>query len=232
MPTTTIGDIIPILIGQLGNRNDLATKCTIWLAAAYIEVAMAYPFDELEKTILDSAAIGVDYLDYPTDDNGEVVRAIKSIVLILSDGSTQPLQKKNIKVIDRYHSTSKGPPSIYAPFESLVYLRPVPDKTYDLKWRVWRRPHLDTVVNDTVIELPDDWLEIVGYSAAIRGFTDLLEADKAAAIMQLLHGVTNPKTGAKLTPGLIAQKLLRKTVESEDSDYPIAPLTPTRRYSG
>ena len=70
-----------------------------------------------------------------------------------------------------------------------------------------------------MINLPDDWLEILDYEAQMRGFIDLQEPDKAAGVRQLLYG--NPKKPGM--PGLIKQRLTRIQAEYENANYGIRP---------
>jgi hypothetical protein len=76
--------------------------------------------------------------------------------------------------------------------------------------------------------MPDDWLEILDYSAAMRGLTELIEPDKAAALYNLLFGprgenTIDPKTGRPKF-GLIAQRMTAMEAEYTDAFYGLPPL--------
>jgi len=229
---STIADRTTRVMLMLGNRSDLVTSPTPaagdrivgWVQDAYTEIAMGYPFEELEDSIPDQFVTSIDTYNYPT-----AVRAVKTLTGVKSDGTTWPIWKRDIRVIDRYSSTTNvGPPSIYAPFKKQIIVRPVPDTVYDFIWRVWLKPSFADDIVSTELLVPDDWLEIIDYAAALRGHTELLERDKAAEINRLLFGGFNPGTG-KPMPGLIRQKMLLFTAESVAAEYPIQPRV--RRYT-
>jgi hypothetical protein len=76
----------------------------------------------------------------------------------------------------------------------------MPNAAYQVQARVLRRhPITDAALSTTVILLPREWNEVLEWAAAIRGFMELLEYEKAAAVRSLLYG--DPKHPEK--PGLI-----------------------------
>src|SRR5437762_1570899 len=183
---STILDRVERVRSMLGNRRDLDARIVSWLRDSYIELGMGYPFEELEDSALVDVTPGVDKYEYPTtsvlngsDTVGFTTRAIKSVTLMLGNGSTIPLRRRNIKFLDRYSSTP-GRPSIYAPYHNVIVIRPVPNADpVKLLWRIWLKPKLELDTISTEILLPEDWLEVLDYMAAFRGHTELLERDKA-----------------------------------------------------
>jgi len=218
-----IGDRVTYVTKMLGNRTDLASRISGWLVSAYIELGMGYDFEDLEDTVDDAFASGGDGVyNYPTN-----ARAVKAITLYdIDSGAPIFLRKKNIVLIDR-QPAKEGVPSIYAVFKKQVVVRLIPNKTYIVKWRVWMKPVIESTINSTELKLPDDWLEILDYSAALRGHVELHEADKAAQLHQLLFGA-NTQSG-RLIPGLIKQRLLMRQAESPSEEYGIRPKV--RRYN-
>lgn len=221
---------------KLGERTDIDTKINQWIRDAYIELAMAISFEELltssDVSTTTGEVLGVDDIyNYPAN-----ARAIKSIHIVRTDGSAYELRRKNVKYLDKYNTSTTGPPSIYAPWSSQgatplttfvrqIIVRPMPDTVvYTLRWRFWRLPIIESTLADTVLQVPLDWLEIIDYAAAMRGFSDLIEYDKAAAIQMLLYGGFDPATGRKM-PGLIKQKMTGMVAESEAEEYGIQPRT-------
>ncbi len=219
----TIADREPRVTFSLGNRTDLQSRIFGWLKDTYTEFAMAYPFEELEDTIEDQLVASIGEYDYP-----EEARAIKAVTVVFSDGSTRRLRRKHIRNIERYSTNSDSRPAIYAPFSDQIHVRPVPDTSETFRWRIWKKPVIEDPLEDTVIELPDDWLELVDYGAMMRGFADLQEFDKAAGLQRVLYGGVNPSTGAFIK-GLINTRLRRKQAESTDSEFAIRPLV--RRHT-
>jgi hypothetical protein len=214
----TIGDTVDDVKDLLGNRSDITARISRWIASGYRDIATTIPFETLEQTDNTFLVPNVDTYDYL-----QGARAVKSITLGFPAGvpqSWRPLRKRNVKILDRYNTSTPGTPSIWAPFNQQYIIRNVPDNAYQLIVRYWMSVQIDpNDINNTVIQVPDDWVEIVTYQAAMRGFMALLEPDKAAAIRTLLYG--NPKQPDK--PGLLKQRLTRIQAESMDADYGLRP---------
>ncbi len=203
------------------------SRVDVWLRDAYLELAFAYPFDELLTTVDVSTVVGTAIYNYPAG-----VRAIRSLALLnTTTNQATPLDRKNIREIDTYNTTTQSVPQIYAtwvvqgpPFVRHIVLRGVPNLVYTIRWRAWLAPVINATVSLTSLQMPDDWLEILDYSAAIRGFTELLEPDKATAIFNLIHGYTDPRTG-KYQPGLIAMRMTTMQAEYAAGAFPLGELS-------
>src|SRR5215831_804099 len=213
-----IGDLVNDVADLLGNRSDINTRISKWIAYGYRDIGHAIPFEELEETDYTLLVPNLGGYDYPIG-----ARAIKSMTMGFPAGkptSRRPLRKRNIKILDRYNLSTPGTPSIWAPFKNQFHVRPVPDQGYPLIIRFWKKVQLDQMdINNTELLVPDDWVEIVQYQAQIRGFMGLLEFDKAAAVRTMLYG--NPKQPDK--PGLLKQRLTRIQAEYMDADYGFRP---------
>lgn len=219
---STIGDRVANVVELLGGRTDKATQISQWLASGYRDIGSTIPFETLEATANVLCVSGIDSYDYPED-----ARGIKSLTMGIpasSPTSFPPLRKRNMAILDRY-TTVTGVPSIWAPFNSQFFLRAVPNDAYPITVRYWQKVTLavaadgTTDINSTVLNVPDDWLEIIDYEAQMRGYMDLQEFDKAGAIRTLLYG--NPRKPGM--PGLIKQRLTRIQAESENADYGLRP---------
>jgi|SRR5919108_1253570 hypothetical protein len=215
----TIDDRVERVRFLLGNRTDIDSKIIAWLGDAYLELGMSVPFEELEETENDNFIVGTGAYDYPDD-----ARAIKALTGFVNS-APYPIQKRDIRVISRYMTTTEGVPAIWAPYSGQILVRPVPNDTYDFTWRFWIKPILDTPTEDTELLLPDDWTEVLDYMAAYRGHMALGEPQEAQAIAMLLHG--DPKHANM--PGLIKTKLLRREAENVVSDFALVPRV--RPYS-
>lgn len=229
---TTIAERAERVIAMLANRTDIRARVEAWLRDAYYELGMSYDFEELEATHNMDVGNNESTYEYPEvsiANNNWEVRAIKALTLRGNNNNTIiDLTRKTIQWIDRYPEIYDRP-VLYAPFRNSIVLHPIPSSNWTLRWRVWLKPRIEIednnnnlYMNSTQICLPDDWLEILDYSAALRGHIELLERDKAGEVMQLLFGADDPRTGRRI-PGLIKQKMLRKHAESPIGDWGMRP---------
>ena len=221
----TIGDEVITVQGLLGGRSDKNAQISLWLANAYRDLATSIPFETLESTedhCLPVSLLGewppYNRLKYPRD-----ARAIKAVNLGQPahwPTAWRPIFKRNIDLVDRYTAVNPSVPAIWAPFGRYMVFAPPANAPYPVRIRYWRKVVINkTRLNDTEIQLPDDWLEIVEYGAAMRGFLDLQQPDRSAAIRTLLYG--NVKQPDK--PGLIKQRLTRIQAEYMNANYGMRP---------
>src|SRR5262245_21689662 len=225
----TIADRVPIVRGLLGGLEDKDTEIANWIANSYLSLGSSLPFETLEDSATPTTSPGLDNYPYPP-----TARGIKSIVIGIPAANPQtfpPLIKKNMALLDRY-GPQPGVPSLWAPWGSQYFLRQIPNDSYTLSIRFWIRPQIQRVVGSTnadpatQIFVPDDWLEVLDYSAQLRGYMDLQEFDKAQTIRVLLYG--DPANIKKL-PGLIKTNLRRIQAEHENNQYGLRPRV--RRYA-
>lgn len=209
---------------NLGNRSNIDDRIRNWLVDAYREIAMGYPLETLELSVVSSTVQDIDAYDYPDD-----ARAIKALT-ITNNNSPVPLIPKNIQVIRRYQVTTTGVPAIWCGWQNQMLLRAVPNGAYPLYIDYWQKPVVDETDSDTIdatsIQLPDDWFEILVQAATQKGHSDLQEKDKAMALRQLLNGDPDSSKGF---PGMIKERLTRNAAESSMSNYGMRPRI--RRYT-
>lgn len=223
-----IGDWVSTVQLNLGNRQDLAARISQWLAYAYIDLGMSYPFEELESSIDDSFLPNIGTYNYPIG-----VRAIKTLSMVVFNNAPQPIKRRDIKIVRRYNTSNQtGPPSIYGTVAKTILVRPIPDQQYSFTWDVWNLPAVDqtstATINASPVLLPLDWAEIAQLMATLRGHIALLERDKAGEIHQLLYGDPTDQT----QPGLVKTKLLIHSAESYDSDFAMRPKNRAYSHTG
>lgn len=226
----TINDRIANVTLMLGNRTDIQSRVIGWLGAAYLELGYAYPLETLEASETDTTTSGVGSgdIDFPP-----LARGVKDVTAVQTNGTTIPLDLKDIKWIRRLPVGVNfcGVPGVYATYGETIYIRPEPKVAVNLIIDYWQKPVLSDPVEDTPILLPDDWLEILDNAAALRGYPGLLEFDKMQAIRQYLFGYTDPETNHK-TPGIIHSRMTRRQAQAPAYDYGLQPKTLRRPYTG
>lgn len=211
--TALISDRAVTVQLMIGNRSDVPNRIPVWIANAYIEICSNIPFPDLEATDNLQTVIGTDAYNYPTN-----ARGILATTLFFGT-QPRPIVKKNIEYVDNYPSSTQGIPAVWAPFNYQQVFRPVPDNSYTVTRRFWTKPVVDftspTTINSTTLFIPDDWLEVLDYSAALRGFMELKDYEKAKGIRIILYG--DPKDPTN--PGLVKQHLTQIQSENMNSDY-------------
>lgn len=117
---------------------------------------------------------------------------------------------------DRQYSANSRPSEWYR-FGGNIGFWPPPDDTYQVQARLLRFHPFESVLKDTNLLLTQDWNEIVVLGAAMRGFIELEEYEKAAQIRLLLYG--DPKHPEK--PGIMYS---RKTKHEREAHRATTPL--------
>jgi hypothetical protein len=102
----------------------------------------------------------------------------------------QKLNPTHYQDVDRSIQSNQGSlPGEWYRFGDLIGFNPPPNQPYSVKARILRmHPINDDALPLTVILINRDWHEIITWMAVERGFMEMLEFDKAAAINKLLHG--------------------------------------------
>jgi hypothetical protein len=119
-----------------------------------------------------------------------------------------PTNSKWIKLeYNHYQNTdsvyTNSLPSSWFRFGRSIGFNPTPDKDYQVQARCLQyHPINDADLAATQILLNREWNEILKYMAAMRGWIDLEEFEKAGAIKQLIYG--DPKDVNN--PGLIKSR--------------------------
>ncbi len=127
---------------------------------------------------------------------------------------------------DKFQSFPSLPQDWYR-FAGLIGFEPSPDKNYSVQARVMRRhPITDYfnasgLLNTTAILLPPEWFEILEWAAAMRGFMELLEFEKASEIRTMLWGDPEKPND---NPGLIASVKTKRRQEAWMQQQPLRPV--------
>lgn len=246
----------PYVAVALGNRADISapvgannnpSRVDNWLWQSYLNLGMSYSFSESSDTVQNQWQTGQDFINYPA-----TARAIKNVAFFRQDGTPIKIGWKDIAYVRRYPAQSfssqqnVGPPSIIATFGQKIFVRPLCDQSlYNVYIDFWTKPvqlvGVDSVappyvhsgsgdIGATLLQVPDDWLEIIDMGAMLRGYASLGEREKAQELQQLLFGFTVPTSG-KMVPGLIAQMWTRRQAEAPGMDYNIQPTSTKRSFT-
>lgn len=212
----TIGDRTAEVLLALGNRSDLTTRVYKWLWESYCEIAQGINFEEQEVQWDNFFQVGIDSYDYDVS-----WKAVKQIMRYNVDGKTGAVEvvKKDIRNINQM-GKNPGPPTIWAARNRQIIVRAIPDQNYAMHVEAWVKPQQDPdAIQNTILLLPDDWLEVVDMGAILRGHMKLLERNKALEVRQILYG--DPKHPAD--KGLIERKKLERQAGYQAEEWNIRP---------
>lgn len=228
----TINNRLDDVIKELGNRADIQSgapsRVALWYRNAYISLAMGYNFEQLENSFVFSTAPSQFEIGFPSTS-----RAINSLVIYDSSGTPSVPTFKDIQSVRQLGDftgvsgtqLTSGRPSTYTLYENNLFFSPPFDSNgYFVVLDTWEKPAISADVISTVLNVPDDWLEALDYSAIMRGHAILGEPDKAMAIQRLLFGYTDPTSG-KYVPGLLSNLQTRKQANAPARDYGLAVRT-------
>jgi hypothetical protein len=239
----TLGSLAGEINATLGNRQDVLSYTTfpsipnmrdtdrlaIWLKEAYTAICLGYRFEELESSVTDSFVQNADVYQLPA-----LCRFLRAVTLLFgTNQDPRPVRRRHIRNVRRYSSTSQGPPRIYAPYnpggQPSIIVRPVPDQAYPLIWDIQVKPTFAATIAATVIQLPDDWIEVLKAFTKLKGHSALVENDKAGAAQTYLFGGYDPGIGRRV-PGIIKGLIdARDKLDIEDTEYGLQPLV--RRFT-
>lgn len=114
-----------------------------------------------------------------------------------------------------------GQPVKWYRFADTCGFVPVPDKNYQVQARVYQmHPINDNQLNQTTILIGRNWNEILVLMAVEKGFLELLQYEKAAAVHKLLHG--DPKHPKRL--GMIEGRKKRREKENWRMQAALRPI--------
>lgn len=113
-----------------------------------------------------------------------------------------------------------GQPVKWYRFADVCGFVPVPNLNYQVQARIYQLHPLATPLNQTVLLIPNDWNEILVLMAVEKGFLELMQYEKAAAVHKLLHG--DPLYPKK--PGMMQGRKKRRAKENWRQQKPLRPI--------
>lgn len=236
----TIGSLVPEVIVRVENRTSDNSRATQWLQDALIDITMdsqlRNEFDELEVIgpvfTLTANPVGANPVvqEYafsnlipPGDYNVSTLD-----VLIWTD---PPVNNNRVRLNETSYQDSDrispfpGLPTKWYRFGDNIGFSPPSNMAYQVQARIYKMHPIASPVNDTVILLGQDWNEILIWAAAMRGYMELEEYEKASAIRNMLYG--DPEMPQR--PGLLQGKKKRHEREAWRRQKALRPIL--RRYS-
>lgn len=236
----TIQNLESEVILKCENRTQDGARADVWIRDALIEIsgnpAYRESFTELEVTgplfNLTGGPLGVAVEEY--DESNFITTPdfnLRSLQIFLwIDYPTNQIRKMleptSYQDANKFQSFPSLPSEWYR-YGNLIGIHPAPLQNYQVQARYMREhPITDYyntqgMLNQTVILFPNEWLEVLEWAAAMRGFMELLEFEKAAQVRTLLYG--DPKAPND-NPGLIKSVISKRKAEAWMQQQPLRPL--------
>jgi len=234
--TFTINDLVPEVILRVENRTTDADRAAIWLRDAMLEISgnPDYRDDFAQLEVLGplfNLTTGVQEYDFqnlipPTSlplQSGINMSTLD--VFIWTDYPNNQIRRKlnptHYQDSDRFQQAMSLPTEWYR-FANNIGYNPVPNKPFQTQARILQmQPINDSNLTATQILTPREWNEVLIWAAAMRGYMELLEFEKAGEIRDMLYGQMKDNVRK---PGLIdGIKKLRKRENWRDT-IPLRPV--------
>lgn len=204
-----INDLVSEVLIRCENRTTDTDRAAIWLRDALLDISSnpdyRDDFQELEElgpqinlTINQQEYSEANFIPFADLNNAFLD------MLLWIDYPTNKIRRRldvsHYQKTDRFQPVYSIPTEWYR-FGGTVGFSPVPDKPYQVQSRLAKvHPINDNQLSQTTILLPRDWNEVLIWAAVERGFSELMEYEKAGRVHARLYGDPDNPTRQ---PGLI-----------------------------
>lgn len=207
----TLSQLVPEVIAKVENRITDTNRAQIWIRNALLELTSGTKyrddFDQLEifgptydltvgqqeyafSSIVPPQNIQSPFVPGVVPMSGYNLGTLD--VLIWLDFPFNHIRRRlnftHYQDADKFQQALSLPTEWYR-FADMIGFNPVPNRTYQVQARMLQmHPINDANLGNTLILLPREWNEILEWCAAIRGYMELLEFEKAQTIRTMLEG--------------------------------------------
>ena len=207
----------PGVIPKLSSNSSISpTDVERWLVSAIRNITASYSFDELciygpyVPLVIGQALYTVDYF-FPVGYSNKITRYDSFILQVTpSNGSNSsyiPLKWRTLSFINPLSQiqgmvlfyTNYGTSNGIAVGKQQILFAFNPIQNYNVQACFQGKHEFATVIGDTVVMVPDEWLDVIVAAAAMIGAEELRMTDKQQQIKAELYG--DPDSRAE--PGLI-----------------------------
>jgi hypothetical protein len=247
----TIDQLVPEVILKVENRITDTARARVWIRNSLLELTSGTKyrddFDQLEifgpkaNLTIGKQEYSFSFLVPPQGIQSPFVPGIVPLsgynlgtldVLIWLDFPFNSIRRRlnftHYQDADKFQQAISLPTEWYR-FADTIGFNPVPNQTYQVQARMLQmHPINDTNLGNTLILIPREWNEVLEWSAAMRGYMELLEFEKAQAIRQMLEG--DPEHPDK--QGLIQAVKKRRKRESWRQEQPLRPIIRSYTWGG
>ena len=231
----TIGDLVNEVIYRVENRITDTARAAIWLRDSLLEISgnpdYRDDFDQLEvlgptfnlTQNVQTYAFS-NLVPAPSLPNSSGYNMSTLDVFMWTDYPTNSIRRKlnptHYQDADKFQTALSLPTEWYR-FADTIGFNPVPNAPFQVQARILQEhPIDDDNLAGTTILLPREWNEVLVYMAAMRGYLELLEYEKAQTLRVVLQG--DPKFPGKT--GLIEAIKKRRKREAWRQEVPLRPV--------
>ena len=210
-------------------RGDLQNVIEHHMGNFYKVLTARVPFEELMATDTYTCGINDPSIDVGTETPD--LAGFKSLRINYLDGTGLRLKKDHVNNFDKTGTPPSRRPCKYARYGKSLELWPPPDQEYIITARYWKKGVLSGTIGNTVMLVPDEWLELIAWETTYRVLIFLGRMQDA---MSLVIGspqprMPSPKTVNMVDMGIIPRlwnELMLTIYEREydSDDFSINPL--------
>lgn len=211
--------------GKLSQRQDVIALGPQWIADSVLELSNSFPFQGLQRSTTTPAQMTPGIYQYPFSawvNAGDIPTPVNQYnanpkmipsFFMFYESPLNPvtgynpgigLTYKTIDSLELMFSTP-GTPAYWSRYQNQVFIAPQPNQNFFsyMRYQI-QHPFSQPAALTDVIEIDDDWREIVEYSAAMRGAINLRMLDYAQQYHNILYGDPTKK-GSSI--GLISARV-------------------------
>ena len=247
---TIIQNLEQEVVKKIENRSSKTADIDRWLRDSLIEIAgnpdYRDSFPELEEfgpaysltggtAVTTSGGTAVqEYAEGKFVPVGDFLNKTLDILIWIDypkNSVRRQLAPGHYQNADKFQSNPSLPVEWYR-FGLSIGFTPPPNMNYQIQARIMRRHPItdyfntNGLLNQTQILLPQEWFEVLEWAAAMRGFMELLNFERASEIKQMLWGDPEHPND---NPGLIASVKTKRRAEGWMQQQPLRPIV--HKYS-
>lgn len=239
----TLKDLEQEVVQKLENRTTNTNNIDRYLRDAIIELTsnpdLRDSFPDLEERgpayNLQGGPISFSVREYPesnfiwpVDENAKVL----NIIVWIDFPFNTRWNKLNPGVFQESDKFRQGPslPVDWYRYGKNIGFDPSPNRNYRVQASYQRQHPINDwfnsagLLNRTIILMDQAWFEILEWTAAMRGFAELLNYPRADEIFQMIWGKPDPNNSGERLPGLITNVKTKRQSERWLQQQPLRPL--------
>jgi hypothetical protein len=212
---------------KLSQRQDVMAYGAQWIADTVLEYSQSYPFQGLQRSTTTPVQLTGGVYQYPFStfvNTGDIPTPVNQYnanpklipsFFMFYDNPLNPvtgynpgigLTYKSIDSMELMFSTP-GTPAYWTRYQNQIFIAPQPIQNFFAYMRYQiQHPFSQPAALTDVIELDDDWRELIEYGAAMRGAINLRMLDYASQYHNVLFGDPKKKGDLGMLTARVSQQ--------------------------